>query len=293
MEDDRRGEATHGFSDGRRGRRQMVGVRVQPLLALMLLAACNQRGSPGGHEAPGGNAAPSGRSAGLPGHDEGQFGWTPSIPPEPTMEPATERDLMRELSFTTDPKTRTPRMIRTRSGVDVSIEVFWRRYARILGVPPDELVQSAPPRPSSTLPGHLLLSYQQVHLGYPVAGYGYLVDADRGLFRNATGKVMPDLPSTLPHPIDRAAALQAALSYLKLDGPPPWLAVNAGASASPGRRPPEQTLVLRAVRFDPVGADFSLAWIFQFAGTGLSEPGTMDVDAVTGQVLATTPGAVE
>jgi hypothetical protein len=53
-----------------------------------------------------------------------------------------------------------------------------------------------------------------------------------------------------------------------------------------------ETLVLRASRFDPVGANFSLAWVFQFAGTGLSEPGTMDVDAVTGRVLSSTPGSV-
>jgi hypothetical protein len=291
MKDDRRNEATHRLDEGG-GRRHLLAAGILPLLALVLVAACDQQRSLRANQAPGGNAAPNGRGASLPGRDEGRFGWTPSIPPEPTMEPATERDVMRELSFTTDPKTPTPRMIRTRPGVDVSIEVFWRRYARILGVPPDELVQTGPLRPSSTLPGHLLIFYQQVHLGYPVAGYGYLVDADRGLFRDATGKVMPDLPGTLPHPIDRAAALEAALGYLKLDGPPPWLSVNTTASASPGRHPPKQTLVLRASRFDPVGADFSLAWIFQFAGTGLHEPGTMDVDAVTGRVVSTTPGHV-
>jgi hypothetical protein len=301
MEDDRHNEATHRLGRGV-GRRHLLASGIPPLLALVLVAACDQRRSLRGNQAPDGNAAaPSGRSAGAPRRDEGQFGWTPSVPREISMEPATEREIMRELTFTTDPKTRTPRMIRARAGVDVSVDVFWRRYAHILRVPPDELVQSAPPRPSSTASGHVLISYQQVHLGYPVAGYGYLVDADRGFFRDATGKVMPDLPSTLPNPIDLATALDAALAYLKLDGPPPWLSANPTASASQGgpawmqpppRHPPQHALVLRAGRFDPVGADFSLAWIFQFAGTGLHEPGTMDVDGVTGRVVSTTPGSV-
>jgi hypothetical protein len=295
VENDRR-EASHRLGKGDLRSMHIFVGRVQLFLsASLVVATCNRNGSPRDSAVPRNQAATGGRHSAGPSGSALQLGWAPATPLTFTTEPATEREIVRELTFTTDPKTRTPRMIDVRPGVDVSIDIFWRRYASILRVPPDELVQTAPPRPSSTLPGHVLISYQQVHLGYPVAGYGYLVDADRGLFRSATGKIMPDLPSALPEPIDRGAALDVALRYLKLSGPPPWEPSRlpvAGPGGPLPRHLPEASLVLWASRFDPLGSDFSLTWVLRFTGTGLKEPGTMEIEAATGRVLSTSPGSI-
>ena len=45
-----------------------------------------------------------------------------------------------------------------------------------------------------TLNNQLITTYQQYAQGYPIAGYGYFIASQNGIFRSANGKVTPRLP---------------------------------------------------------------------------------------------------
>ena len=124
-----------------------------------------------------------------------------------------------------------------------------------------------------------------MHLGYRVAD-GYSIAVKDGLLRDGVGKVVTDLPATLPVPMSRERAAEIAFARIEPKGALPWL-------AQPGRwRPPSQDLVLWSPKVPARGRDFQLVWIFSFSGTGVSEPGSITIDAATGAVMGTTPSAI-
>jgi hypothetical protein len=212
-----------------------------------------------------------------------------SASPAPVTEkqlPVTEKQLNHELTFTLDPDTRTWRTFRARPGARIPADGIWYRYAPFLGIPPEALVPVRPPRPHPIVPGAVLIDYQQMHLGYPVAGGGYSIAVKDGLLRDGLGKVVTDLPVTLPAPISRERAAEIAFARIEPKGARPWL-------AQPGRwKPPSQDLVLSSPMMPARGRDFQLVWFFSFSSTGISEPGTVTIDAVTGAVMATTPNLI-
>lgn len=183
-----------------------------------------------------------------------------------------------------DPKTGIPNWIEVRPDIKVSIAHFWKRYEQFLRIPPAALEKGAP-RPDRLGAGTLTF-FQQVHLGYPVANGGYLVEAENGLVRNAMGKFIVGLPASLPHPISQKAALDVAIGFLRLQGPPPWTLPN-----SAGYHPPEPTLSLA-----PEGPDgsYKLIWWVSFAGTGLGfrANGEIAIDAASGAIIGKTPGNI-
>ena len=192
---------------------------------------------------------------------------------------------MRELAGVhSDPILGTVRRFQSRPGINTPVSDIWSRYASVIGTP--KLVAMGAPRPDRISPGRMLTSYQQFHLGYPIANFGYLVETEAGIFRTADGKLAPNLPSTFPTPISQAAALQAALQYLKIQTPP-WV-------TDPAKHPaPVMTLELVPQRIDPASAeDFKLLWEIRLVGTGVLEPGGIEVDAASGKVLGTYPAAI-
>lgn len=188
----------------------------------------------------------------------------------------------RELANTAlDPNNLTLRRFEARTGINTLVADIWARYESTIGVSRSALVASGASRTSSTRAGQLLTSYQQYYQGYPIAGFGYLVATESGIFRSADGKVAPSLPSTLPTPISASAALQAALQALQVTTPP-WV-------SSPTRfHAPVSLLELLPKQPSPSAADFVLVWHFGFAGTGLDGAGTLDLEAGTGHVLLRT-----
>jgi hypothetical protein len=209
--------------------------------------------------------------------------------PAPVTEkqlPVTEKQLNAELTFTVDPDTHNWRTFRARPGARIPADGIWYRYAPFLGIPPEALVPIGPPRPHPIIPGAVLIDYQQMHLGYRVDA-GFSVAVKDGLLRDALGKIVTDLPPTLPTPISRERAAEIAFAQIEPKGARPWL-------AQPGRwTPPRQELVLSSPKMPPRGRDFQLMWIFSFSSTGISEPGTITIDAVTGALMGTTPNKIE
>ena len=199
----------------------------------------------------------------------------------------TERDLIRELTYQTDPVTHTWRTFEARRGARIPAEGIWQRYAPFLGIPPTALVPIRPPRKHPIIPNAVLIDYGQMHLGYPVGGYGYSITVKDGLFVDGLGKTMTDLPATLPAPISRERAAEVAFARVEPKGPPfPWV-------TEPGRwQAPQATLTLWSPKQPPRGADFLLVWHFSFSSTGIREPGSITIDAVTSAVLATSSGRV-
>jgi hypothetical protein len=179
-----------------------------------------------------------------------------------------EAALARDLIVTVDFATHAPSRIEARPGASVPVEGLWSRLDGRLRVPPASLVPEGPPAPSTSVPGGTSTWYQQMHLGHPVAGYGYHVEAEHGLLRTATGHLMPDLPASLPAAITRDEALTVATRHLAARG--------AGAPPPPAS---EGRLVLWSGKQHPTGADFQLVWSFDFAGDRVI------VDAQSGAVL--------
>lgn len=190
----------------------------------------------------------------------------------------------RELeAATSDPSTGTLRRFSAKNGINTLVDDVFARYAQGFGgLPAARFTPLGAGVPSPTRPGHSIVGYQQYHQGYPVFGYGYTVTATSdNLFRDATGKVMPVLPDAPAAPITQAAAQSAVLSFLKITTPP-WV-------TSPSKfHPPTAMLGWMAKRPDPTASDFLLVWHFQFAGTGLKEPATVQVDASTAKVVGST-----
>jgi hypothetical protein len=184
-----------------------------------------------------------------------------------------------------DPKTGMPNWIEVRPDVKVSIGDFWKRYEAFFRIPPSALRQG--PTRRDRLGSGNLTSFQQVHLGYPVANGGYVVETEHNLVRNAMGSFIVGLPASLPPPrIGRSAALHIAITSLKLQGPPPWTVTK-----SAGYHPPEATLSLA-----PWGVDgrYKLLWYVDFAGTGVGRPdvGGFVVDAVNGAIIGKMAGDI-
>jgi hypothetical protein len=204
-----------------------------------------------------------------------------------TVAVATEQEFIREISVVINDKTHTwEGLFRVRPGVRVPIEGFWLRYAPFLGIPPSALVLARPPMRDSVLRDGMLYAFQQVHRGYPVSNGGYLVDVVNGYVVGGAGKAMIGLPDQLPPPISADRALAIALAQVEPKGARPWL-------TEPGRwRPPASTLALAADKFEPIGSDFHLVYTFSFSSTGVMEPGTLTIDAVTGAVITRTSGSI-
>jgi hypothetical protein len=199
---------------------------------------------------------------------------------------ATQEEFNRELSVRTDPKTGMPTWVDARPNVNVPIAGFWKRYEQFLRVPPSALVLGRK-RPDRL--GHgTLYSYQQVHLGYPVANGGYLVETEREMFRSATGKFIVGLPANLPRPISRSAAIDTAVRSLMLEEPLPW---TTPAAKTVGYHPPVATLSLAS---EGVDGSFKLIWYVSFESTGLAnrDVGAIVIDAGTGSVIGTTAGSI-
>jgi hypothetical protein len=206
--------------------------------------------------------------------------------PPPAVAAATPKEFIGELSVAINYKNHTWGPFQARRGVQVPFEGFWQRYEPFVGIPISELVLAPPPRPDPVLPNGKLYEFRQVHAGYPVAGYGYQLQAVDGAVRSGLGKAMTGLPDQLPPPIAAERALAIALEQVEPKGARPWL-------TDPKRwRAPTSALVLWPSKLDPVGADFRLVYSFGFSGTGVREPGTLTIDGATGAVLTRTPGAV-
>jgi hypothetical protein len=199
---------------------------------------------------------------------------------------ATKSELIQELSTQGDFKTHTWRIFEPRPGVRIPVEGMWRRYEPFLGIPASVLVETGPSRPDSIRPNGKIVYYQQMHLGYPVAGYGYSVESVDGFLRFGRGQAVPisALPATLPTPISRERALTMALEHVTPKGVFPWLTKPADFA------PPKQALVLWSRSIDPVGSAFRLVWKFSFSSTGVYEPGTLTLDAKEGTLIETSPG---
>jgi len=201
--------------------------------------------------------------------------------------PVTEKQLNEELTFTIDPDTHVWRTFRPRPGARIPADGIWYRYAPFLGIPPESLVPSRPPVPDTIIPGAVMIAYQQMHLGYPVAGGGYLITVKDGLLNDGVGHVVTDLPLTLGIPISQERATEIAFARIEPKGARPWL-------TQPGRwNPPTQSLALWSPMFLVRGRDFQLVWFFSFSGTGIWEPGSIFIDAVTGAVIYTGSGMIQ
>jgi hypothetical protein len=199
---------------------------------------------------------------------------------------ATQRQFIEEISVAIDFKRHTWGPFEVRRGARVPLAGFWERYAPFLGIAPSELVQSRPPRPAPVIPNAKLHDFVQMHLGYPVAGYGYSVQVLDGYVQSGLGKAMTHLPAQAPTPISRARAEAIAFDRIEPKGARPWL-------TEPGRwKPPTGVLAWWSGKLAPEGPDFHLVWSFHFASTGISEPGSIYVDAEDGAVLVSTPGAI-
>jgi hypothetical protein len=191
--------------------------------------------------------------------------------------------LVRELTGVhSDGALKTVSAFQARPGINTPVSDIWSRYASVIGSP--TLVAVGTPRPDPLLAGQMLTYYQQFHQGYPVADYGYLVSTEGGVFRKAHGGLAGSLPRTLPTPISEAAALQAALQYLKIQTPP-WVTAPAKNS------PPTMALALVSQAIDPINADdVKLLWEVGLVGSGVLDPVGIEVDAASGKVVGTFPG---
>src|SRR5690348_7967167 len=74
---------------------------------------------------------------------------------------ASELELNRELTYTTDPATKTWRTFAPRPGARVAADGVWQRYAPYVGIPISELVRVGPSRPAGIIPNAVLITYQQ------------------------------------------------------------------------------------------------------------------------------------
>jgi hypothetical protein len=181
-------------------------------------------------------------------------------------EAAPARDLVVSVDF----RTHAPTRIEPRPGARVPVEGLWSRLGGRLPVPPASLVADGPPVPSSAVPGGTSTWYQQMHLGCPVVGYGYRVEAEQGLLRVASGRLMPDLPASLPAAITREEALTVATRHL---------AAHPGAAAAPPPPEPAGHLAWWSGKRQPAASDFQLVWSFDLGGERVI------VDAQSGAVL--------
>jgi choice-of-anchor A domain-containing protein len=194
----------------------------------------------------------------------------------------------RELvSLQLDPSTHTLGRFTARANVNTPVGDALVRYQSAIGISNENLVAVGTPVNSSTRKGQVVAQYQQYAQGYPVAGYGYFVASANGIFRSANGRVAPNLPALPVVPsqtITSATALQKALTYLKITQAP-WVKTPAQYTAPVG------SLVVVAKKAVPAASDFVLAWTFPFGkATGIGNPADIQVDAVTGAVIAASPG---
>ena len=199
----------------------------------------------------------------------------PSTPDERELQNATH-----------DPLLKTLRRFEARPGINTLVADSLNRYQSALGVSGSVLVPIGVSRPNPLRSTQLLVSYQQYYLGYPIAGFGYLVATENGMFRSADGRVTNSLPATLPTPISASAALQAALSSQHITSQP-WLTNPSKFHA------PVTTLILEPMTPRPATAsDFRLVWDVQLIGTGVTGTGRVGIDAGTSAVAYVQPASV-
>jgi choice-of-anchor A domain-containing protein len=173
--------------------------------------------------------------------------------------------------------SRTLTRFAAKPGINTLVEDVWKRYAATIGIAADSLAAIGVGSPSTTNPGQTVTMYQQYHQGYPVAGFGYFVTTENGIFRSAIGKLAPNLPTSLPTPTSQANAVQSVLQYLKISQAP-W------TTNSKVNHPPISTLLVAAKQTPTTESNFTLIWYVFLRGTGISEPAGVRVDAATGLV---------
>ena len=82
----------------------------------------------------------------------------------------------RELqSLQLDEKTRTLGRFTARANINTPVEDALARYESAIGISAANLVATGAPVPSATRKGQVVTQYQQYTQGYPIAGYGYFV----------------------------------------------------------------------------------------------------------------------
>lgn len=153
-----------------------------------------------------------------------------------------------------------------RAGVNTPVAEALVRYHSFLGIPAADLKPDTPQTAARTF-------YHQYAHGYRVDDEGYFITSDAGMFREAAGEVIPDVPASAGPRLDSAAALRIALAYLKA-AEPPW------------SHPPAGDLYLRAMKSSSRPAVVRLVWGFHAAtGSGVVGLEFMSVDATSGAVF--------
>jgi len=153
------------------------------------------------------------------------------------------------------------------------------------GLPPGDYTLVAE-RPG-IVPGSVLRTYGQLHLGYPVAGYGMFVESKDGIILSKNGKLMAGLAPAYPTPMSQAAALEFAWRALELPDRPPWVTQPAAYHAPTGQ------LALVAKLIYPTPKDFVLARCFVLQGSGIGLYSAVEVDAATGELISRNPGSIQ
>ena len=100
-----------------------------------------------------------------------------------------------------DRRLRAPTSLAAKDGVNTPVAEAFERYAAALNLRPgiDTLAASGPAVPYRPNPARQATRYQQMYRGVPVAGHGYQVQHEGGLFRSAVGHLLPGLSlSTTP-----------------------------------------------------------------------------------------------
>lgn len=166
----------------------------------------------------------------------------------------------------------------TNAGINTRTIDVWSRYRDFIGLEASDLFAiGAEAHPVQG--GGERRRYTQHVGGIPIFGFGYFVEEREGIFHSAFGRIVPattaiTLPATT---LDENTAAGALLQHLQLPSLP-W--VNDPASY----QAPNATLMWASKTGRPVASDLELRWVFDFARTGLWEPASAHVHAVTGEV---------
>lgn len=152
------------------------------------------------------------------------------------------------------------------------------------GLPPGDYVVSG--SNPGIITGSRVTMYGQVHLGYPVIGFGYFVTTKDGIVYGKNGSYLNGLPNEWPKPMSEPAALAVAIRELNIDGAPPWVANPKTYHV------PKGSLAWVTTRRHESPEDFVLAWCFDLRGAGVGFIG-IELDAVTGKLVVKHSGIEE